>query len=77
MRLVTDPFVDLIAYLLIDLYVPYIVGVFSIFFRIFKFLVSITVGKLIPFDTSRIASDLSWKVVWLHCPIFAFSSYIF
>lgn len=63
MRLVTDPIVDLVAYTLLDLILPWTWSALSVFFRIFMFFGSNSIGKLLPISMSSNASELSSKLV--------------
>jgi len=63
MRLVTDPVVDLVAYILLNLILPWILSALSVFFRVFMFFGLNSIGKLIPVSTSFSVSELSSKLV--------------
>ena len=64
MRLVTDPVVDLVAYIFLGLILPWTLSALSVFYRVFVFFGSNSVGKLVPVSTSSSASELSSKLVW-------------
>jgi len=63
MRLVTDPIVDFVAYLLVGIALPRILSVFSIFFNAFMFIGSNSVGKLVGDATSGAMTSYSSKLV--------------
>jgi len=64
MRLVTDPVVDLVAYILLNFILTWILSALSVFFRAFMFFGLNPIGKLVSVSTTSIsASEVSSKLV--------------
>lgn len=66
MRLVTDPIVDVVAYILLDLILPWTLAALSGFFHFFMFFGSNSIGKFVPIASSSSLSKMSSKLV---CPV--------
>jgi len=63
MRLITDPIVDSVAYIILSFILPHILTVFSIFFRLFSFVASNSVGKIVGTSSSSGISDFSARLL--------------
>ena len=62
MRLITDPIVDLVAYILLDFTLPWALSTVSVFFDVFMFVGLNSIGRLFP-NASPSAAELSSKLV--------------
>lgn len=63
MRYITDPFVDVVVFIIMRVLLPRIGSLLGKILRLFLFLTSVTVGKLLGQSTSSSISDFSMKVV--------------
>ncbi|KDR68014.1 hypothetical protein GALMADRAFT_79202, partial [Galerina marginata CBS 339.88] len=64
MRLVTDPIVDFVAWIIVDLFFPRVAQLFGAFFHVIMFFGSISAGKLFGKETKLMSKPLARFVAW-------------